>query len=288
MSNRTSSSGWPPRATTRRSHRTNADEHHRTHREQPPQPGQATCLGQHQREHQRQHAAAEQAAPTKSACCRGPGSVRGISRAARTRATTPIGTLTKKIQRHPSGSPATARISPADDRADRRREPDGRAEEAERPAALVVPEQLLDQRRVLRRERARRDALRQPGGDEQSRCSAPRPPPRCTARTAQRHEEHRAPPDRVPQPSRRDERQPERQRVAGDHPLHRCRAGAEAPLDRRQRHADDAHVEEAHETGDEGDREGLPTPWVGLVAGHGGGGGVGHRTLVLGGGLLAG
>src|SRR6185503_19155314 len=41
-----------------------------------------------------------------------------------------------------------------------------------------------------------------------------------------------------------------------------------------------AHVEKAHETGDEGDREGLPTPWVGLVAGRGGGGGVGHGTLV--------
>ena len=267
-----SSSGGVPRATTRRSHQTNADEHRRAQREQPPQPGQAARLGQHQREHQRQHARAEQTDAARGRCAaRGPGSVaRDQPRGEHQR---------DDADRHVDEEDPPPAVGLARHREDHAARRSGRPPSRSRPSSRRTRTPARARRRGTAAGSAPSSAAparppRSPapaGPRRARRSSGPPPRPRCTARTppsATRNIVRR--PIASPEPPGRDEREPERQRVAGDHPLHRRRAGAEAPLDRRQRHGDDADVEQAHEPRDERDREGLPPARVGLVAGHGG------------------
>ena len=99
---------------------------------------------------------------------------------------------------------------------------------------LRAPEQLLDERGVLRRERPRGDPLRQPGEDEQR--GAERGPGQGAEQdeSGEGDHEHAPAADRVAQPPGRHQREPERQRVSRDHPLHLGRRRAEAPLHRRK------------------------------------------------------
>jgi hypothetical protein len=60
--------------------------------------------------------------------------------------------------------------------------------------------------------------------------------------------QHAAPPEQVGQPPAGEQQRPERQRVAGDHPLQLRRRHVQVQLYPGQRHVDDAEVELQHET----------------------------------------
>ena len=147
---------------------------------------------------------------------------------------------------------------PADHRTGRGGQPDGGAEDAERPATLGAAEQVLDQPGVLRDEHAAGDALQQPGGDQQA--DGRRRPGQCAGHheRGQGDQEHPAPAEASPSRPAGTSASPKVKRVAGHHPLHGSRRRAEPALDRRQRHVDDADVQQGHERRDQGDRQRVP------------------------------
>ena len=87
--------------------------------------------------------------------------------------------------------------------------------------------------------------------------------------------QHQPPAAVVAEPAADDRHHPERQRVAGDHPLQLGRPGADVPADRHQRDVDDADVEQRDVERADAGTEGPPAPRVRLadrpVAGHDGG-----------------
>ena len=176
-----------------------------------------------------------------------------------------MGTLTKKIQRHPPGPPASARMRPPTTGARCGGDSDRGAEEAEGPPPLRVAEQLLDERRVLRGKCPGGDALCEAGRDEHA--DGLRGSCRGAAHheAGQRREEHRPPPHGVAEPAGRHQREAERQRVSRHHPLDRGGRRPESLTHRGQRDGHDADVEQAHEAGGERDREGPPAPRIGGV-----------------------
>jgi hypothetical protein len=141
----------------------------------------------------------------------------------------------------------------------------GRAEQAERLAALLAPEQALDEARDLRADETAGEPLDDPRQREQERRRRQR------AGRARDHEqrhadhEHRPPAVRVAEAPRRHEQQPQRERVARDDPLQLVRLRVQALLDARQGDVDDRHVEQGHEPGGEDDGERLPAVRVGAV-----------------------
>ena len=148
----------------------------------------------------------------------------GSSRAASTSATTPNGTLTKKIQRQPSGSPATARITP----------PTTGPTAVESPT--VAPNRPNARPRSAPRNRSWMSAefcgasepggqpLRQPGDDQQQRRRREPGEHAGDHERGQRDQVDPPPAERVAEAAARDQREAERQRVAGHHPLHAAAA----------------------------------------------------------------
>ena len=237
------SSGSRAAAITRRSQADEAATSTGAEREQPPQPLHPAGLGQHQRQHQRR-ARPRRAAPTptRSMCPRRAGppprgqQPGGQHQRQRSRSARSPGRSTAS----PSGSPARARITPPVDRPDRggdarRWRRRSRTPARARPrgtAAGSAPSSAGPSRR-------------RPGpgtaGPTISQPGARRRPGQRAAQheRGQREHEHAPPAERVAEPPGRDQRQPEGQRVAGDHPLHagrrRCpaRAGSRAARPRR-------------------------------------------------------
>ena len=131
-------------------------------------------------------------------------------------------------------------------------------EQSERAGPLGAGEQLLDEPGVLRRQQPGRGALQQPrhhhelGGGRQTH--------RGTGDHEEREPDQHQPPASVgvAEPAAGHQREPERQRVARHHPLHRRDRGVEAGADRRDRDVDDRDVEQRHEADDERDREDPP------------------------------
>jgi hypothetical protein len=78
----------------------------------------------------------------------------------------PDGDVDEEDPTPPFGAAGQRDDRAAEHGADRCGDPDGRAEEPEGTSTLGAAEQLLDQRRVLRRQHAGGDALREPGRDE--------------------------------------------------------------------------------------------------------------------------
>jgi hypothetical protein len=158
---------------------------------------------------------------------------------------------------------------PADDRPDRRRDADGRPEHAERTTTLASREHLLDEAGDLRVEDAACRTLDEAGDDEHrtAGCEAAR-----EAGSTEEHDprdEHGSPTDDVAHASGPDEGEPEGEGIAGDDPLEVAGRCPDALLDRRQRHVDDADVEQRHEACDEADGEGSPPPGVRRLVGSG-------------------
>ena len=153
----------------------------------------------------------------------------------------------------------------ADEWADRGRHGDGRAEESECLAALLASEQALDEARDLRGDETPGEPLDDPRQHELQRRLRQR------AGRARDHEqrhanhEHRPPPVRVTEAPRRDEQQPQRERVARDDPLQRVLLRVQALLNARQGDVDDRDVEQGHEPGGEADTERHPAVRVGAV-----------------------
>ena len=116
------------------------------------------------------------------------------------------------------------------------------------------------------------EALGEPGRDSSPTVGAAPAAALHSTNARQRREEHPSAAQRVAEPAGRHQGEPERQRVAGRPPTASpAGVGTESPLHRRQRDRDDADVEQAHEPGDEGDRERLPAPRIGLLRRRGGG-----------------
>jgi hypothetical protein len=142
------------------------------------------------------------------------------------------------------------RISPPTTGPVRCGQSDRGAKDAERLAPFGSLEQFLDQAGVLRQEHAAGDALQQPCGDEETngRCRTgerARQDERC-----QGDQEHPPPAQCVAESACRYQRQSEAEGVAGYHPLRCSGRHAEPSLDGRQRHVDDADVEQRHERGE--------------------------------------
>ena len=74
-------------------------------------------------------------------------------------------------------------------------------------------------------------------------------------------------PEQVGHPPAEQEEAAERDRVGGDHPLHRLLLDVEVDLDRRDRDVDDRDVEDGHEERGAHDCEGQPAA-VGCLGGH--------------------
>ena len=153
----------------------------------------------------------------------------------------------------------------ADERADRGRHADGRAEEAERLAALLAPEQALDEARDLRADETAGESLDDPHQHERERRRRQRGGRARDHEQRHAEHEHRPPAVRVAEAPRRHEQQPQRERVARDDPLQLVRLRVQALLDARQGDVDDRDVEQGHEPGGEDDRERLPAVRVGAV-----------------------
>jgi hypothetical protein len=152
-----------------------------------------------------------------------------------------------------------------DERADRGRDADGGTEVAERLAALLAPEQALDEARDLRGDQAAGKPLQD--AQQHQRDGGRRQPARRAGHHEQGHadHEHRASAVRVAEAARRNEQQAERERIARDDPLELVRLCVQAPLDARQRDVDDRDIKQRHEAGREADAERHPTVRIGAV-----------------------
>ena len=173
------------------------------HREEPPQPGEAARLGL------RPAAASGRAPPrragpmpTTSMCPRDPLRVRGMSRAASTQRDDADRHVDVEDPAPPVGPPASARITPpmigptaVEIPTVAPKKPNARPRSASRNICWMSAEFCGASEPA-----AIPCASRAITSDRGVRCGARRRAEQDEA--AQRHEEHRAPPDRVPQPSR--------------------------------------------------------------------------------------
>ncbi len=244
---------------------------HRCQHKQPPEPAQPTVLDQDQRQQQAQHTGTQQQrADNVDLCCQRPA------------ATLPRGHQPPGCHERDQPdrnvdvedpTPALLLIGRGEDeaaehRADRCGQPDGGAEDAERPAPLRTPEQHLDQPRVLRGEHSGSETLQQPRRDQQARARRRSAQRAGQDEPGQGGKEHPPATQGISQPPTCHQHQPEGECVARHHPLHLRHRGTQALLDRGQRNIDDADVQQAHETSQLGDREGSPALRVsGLVRG---------------------
>ena len=132
----------------------------------------------------------------------------------------------------------------------------GRAVHAERPVAQVaLGEAGGDQRQGRRRDQGGARALQDAGGDEQDRVVREAAGQRGRGEDQQADDEHPAAAQQVGGSPAEHQQAAERDRVAGDDPLHGGGGEPELALDRRQGHVHDAEIQHDHERGHQNERQ---------------------------------
>ncbi len=175
-------------------------------------------------------------------------------RSVTTRASTPIGTLTKKIQRHPMPlvmrPPRTGPIGDGDTA--------HRPEDAEGDPSVPAAEGVREESERCREHDRPADALEAAGEDEEERTGGDAAQERADGERDDADGEHEPPPEQVGEGSRREEEGGERQGVGVEDPLKVRQRGMEGVLDRREGDVHDREVEEQHEDPDADGAEGPP------------------------------
>ena len=195
------------------------------------------------------------------------GARRGTITITATIAASPIGTLTRKSQRQPFSSPASAMIRPprtgpiADETETvRPKTPKARARSGPRKSCWISPEFCGVSSPALA-----------PWASRASTTSAGvrREPDRGARGDEERQPDQHQPASavRVAEPAAGDQGQAEGERVARDDPLDGAGRGVQPLAHRRDRDVDDRDVEQRHEPDDQRDPEDPPAPGVGRYDG---------------------
>ena len=226
------------------------DQQQHRQRQAPVRPGRpAEPLPLDERHQQRDQRGRQQHDADQGRPAAGPGGWRpcGSSAAASGTATSPIGTLTRNTQRQPCSTPAAWMSSPPTSGPSAVDSPmTAPSAPNARPRAGPAYSSWMRAAMAGKNTPAPSPCTTRPATSWPGVCASPH------ARLASVNrvrpaDVHAVVADPVADPAGRDQGQPEREHVAGDHPLQLARPGGEAALHARQRDVDDRRVEQRHE-----------------------------------------